>query len=346
MKNKLIILAIFMFLLQGNQLFAQGCEGGDEPAKESSAASTETPTIKLFGFVQSTYDTRFLDQTENSFNFRRARLGVTGAVANNLTYYVVLETGPMLSATGSAYLLDAFMTYHHNDMLKVSVGSFKQPFGLETNTACNNLMTIERSYVNDQIVSPNRDMGVMLLGNTDKFKYAVALVNGSGLGVKDNNKKKDISSRFTYKAFDFLTLGGSFRYGYPTNTDADRTTYGLEAELNYSNFKVTSEYIYDKGAFTTLASSGCGAAPATLGPKRQGAYVMASYMTKWNLQPVVKYEFFDSCLDFTQNMTEVVTTGINYNLNKSTRIQVNYQYKTEFIEIDNDALLVQFQFKF
>lgn len=346
MKNKIILLAVFLFVLQGNQLFAQGCDGGDEPAKENTEAKAETPSVKVFGFVQSTYDTRFLTETENSFNFRRARVGVTGAVASNVTYYVVLETGPMLSSTGSAYLLDAFMTYHHNDWLKISAGSFKQPFGLETNTACNNLMTIERSYVNDQLVSPQRDMGVMLLGSNDKFKYAVALINGSGLGIKDNNKKKDISGRVSYKAFDFLTLGGSFRYGYPTNNDDDRTTYGLDAEANYNNFKVSGEYFYDKGAFSTIASSGCGAAPATLGPKRQGAYVMASYMTKWNLQPVVKYEFFDSCLDFKNNMSEVITTGINYNLNKSTRVQVNYQYKTESIEIDNDALLIQFQVKF
>lgn len=346
MKNKLIILALFLFVLQGNNVFAQGCDGGDEPAKENTEVKSETPSVKVFGFIQSTYDTRFLTETENSFNFRRARVGVTGAVAKNVTYYVVLETGPMLSNTGSAYLLDAFMTYHHNDWLKISAGSFKQPFGLETNTACNNLMTIERSYVNDQLVTPQRDMGLMFLGGSDKFKYAVALINGSGLGIKDGNKKKDISSRIEYKPFDFLSVGGSLRYGYPTNNDDDRTTYGLDAELNYNNFKVTGEYIYDEGAFTTVASAGCGAAPETLGPKRQGAYVMASYMTKWNLQPVVKYEFFDSCLDFNNNMSEVITTGINYNLNKSTRIQVNYQYKTESVEIDNDALLVQLQVKF
>ncbi|MDH3382052.1 MAG: OprO/OprP family phosphate-selective porin, partial [Flavobacteriaceae bacterium] len=82
------------------------------------------------------------------------------------------------------------------------------------------------------------------------------------------------------------------------------------------------------------------------GAKRQGAYVMASYMTNFKLEPVFKYEFFDADLDLGSNLLEVMTFGANYHINKATRIQLNYQYKVESTEIDNDALLVQLQVKF
>lgn len=348
MKNKLILLFAFLFLLHGNQLFAQGCDGGDEPAKENTEAQSEAPKIKVFGFVQSQYDTYFYDKSENTFLFKRARVGFTGAVAKDFTYYVVLETAPLLSSSGSAYLLDAFITYHYSDWAKLSVGSFKQPFGAEVNTACNNLTTVERSIVSDQIVAPQRDMGIMVLGGNkeSKLKYSVALMNGRGLGVKDNNSKKDISSRLTYKAFDFLTVGGSFRYGYPTNDDDDRTTYGFDAEVNYKKFKIEGEYIYDEGDYNRAAGGGCGTTPMELGSKRQGAYVTASYMTNFKLEPVFKYEYFDADLDVGKNLLEVMTFGANYHINKATRLQLNYQYKVESIEIDNDALLVQLQVKF
>lgn len=347
MKNKLILLAFFLFVLQGNQAFAQGCDG-DEPAKEKTEAKSEEPTIKIFGFIQGQYDYNFFSPDDNTFKFKRARIGVTGAVAKDFTYYVVLETAPLLSTNRSVYLLDAFITYHYSDWAKLSVGQFKQPFGLEVNTACNNLTTIERSMVSDQLVAPQRDLGLMLLGGSkeSKLKYSIALLNGNGISEKDNNTKKDFSSRISYKPFDFLTVGGSYRYGFPITNDKDRTTYGADAEFKYKNLKVVGEYIYDEGSFNAAASAGCGAAPATLGPKRQGAYVTASYLTKWNIEPVYKYEFFDSCLDFSQNMTQAVTFGANYYFNKATRIQVNYQYKVEYFEIDNDALLVQLQVKF
>ncbi len=50
-------------------------------------------------------------------------------------------------------------------------------------------------------------------------------MNGSGLIRPDNNNKKDIIGRVTYKLFDFMTIGGSYRYGFPklNNNDDDRS---------------------------------------------------------------------------------------------------------------------------
>ena len=348
MKTKFILVFAFIFSLSMNTTFAQGCED-DEPAAATSGIPS-TSSMTMFGYIQPQYNTYFTDQGENTFNFKRARLGVRGRVNRSFSYYMVLETSAFIGGN-EAYLLDAFITYDKHEWAKISLGSFKQPFGREVTTACHSLTTIDRSIVADQLVAPQRDMGVMLLGgsNKTKFKYSMALMNGKGLGVKDNNKKKDIIGRATYQLFDMLNVGASFRYGYPKeNDELDRTTFGFDALIKYKDFTLQGEYIYDEGAYDLSADGGCGTEPLSLGEKRQGAYVMATYNINKKFQPVFKYEYFDQDIDLTDiGYSERMTFGVNYFINAKTRLQVNYQANIETqVNIDNDALLMQLQVRF
>ncbi len=348
MKTKIIILFTVLFLFQFNSVFAQGCEGDLPVAGGDGVPKTSSTTF--FGYFQPQYDTYFTDPGENTFKFKRARFGVRGRVNRSFSYYAMIETSDFISSDGNVYLMDAFITYDKLEWTKFSVGSFKQPFGLEVNTACNNLTTIDRAIVSDQIVAPQRDMGLMMLGGSDKtkFRYSVALMNGRGLGVKDNNTKKDIIGRASYKLFDFMTVGVSYRYGYPNNNTLDRKTYGAEVVFNYSNLKVQGEYIHDEGDYNRAADGGCGSTPLELGAERAGAYIMASYDVNKQIQPVFKYEYFDQDLDIKKiGYQEMMTLGVNYFFNDNTRLQVNYQNKIETgLSVDNDALLVQLQVKF
>ena len=349
MKSIYIVFIALITFFSVSTTFAQGCED-DAGSATSTSGVPKTSSSTFFGYIQPQYESHFTDDASNTFKFKRARLGVRGRVNRSFSYYVMIETSDFISSDGNVYLMDAFITYDKNEWAKVSVGSFKQPFGLEVNTPCHSLTTIDRAIVSDQIVAPQRDMGLMLLGgsNKTKFKYALALMNGRGLGVVDNNTKKDITGRASYKVLDFMSIGGSFRYGYPSNVDNDRTTYGAEIALNYNKFNVTGEYIYDEGDYNRAAGGGCGATPLELGNKRAGAYVMASYDINKNWQPVFKYETFDQDLDLKKvGYQEMMTLGVNYFFNDNTRLQVNYQNKIETATtIDNDALLFQLQVKF
>lgn len=346
MKNKILILISLVFLCSSNILFSQGCDG-DEPAAKND--SITKPTIKIFGYLQPEFDYTLNDENESEFKFKRARIGVRGKVYEDFSYYFTLETSPFVSGTGSVVLLDAFVTYDKYTWATASMGSFKQPFGLEVTTACHNLSTIDRSIVSNQLVAPQRDYGLMLLGGNKytKLNYAVALMNGSGLHVSDNNSKKDFVGRVSYKAFDFLSVGGSFRYGYPNN-DESRTTVGAEVLVTYDKLKVQGEYIYDEGDFNRAAGGGCGDALVELGEKRDGGYIMATYDTKWNIQPVFKYEFFDSNIDVKKiGYQEMMTIGASYFPNDRVRFQLNYQAHIETdINIDNDVVLAQIQVRF
>ena len=350
MKLKLFLLSSFILLFGMHISLAQGCE--DEPvpgATDSGIPKKETMTV--FGYLQPEFDAFLTDPSENTFKFRRARLGVRGRVNKSFSYYFMLETSDFIGADQNIFLMDAFVSYDKHLWAKASMGSFKQPFGREVQQACHNLTTIDRAIVSDQLVAPQRDLGIMLLGgsNQTQFKYMVAVMNGRGLGVKDNNNKKDLVSRITYAPYDWISLGGSFRYGYP-NDDKDRTTYGIDMELTKWNFTLVSEYIYDKGDYNRAAGGGCGATPLLLEDERAGAYVMLSYdikgMKQW--EPVFKYEYFDQDINLSNEMyQEMMTLGLNYFANKKTRFQLNYQNKIEKENaIDNDALLFQVQLKF
>jgi phosphate-selective porin len=348
MKTKIIFLFSIFFALTLNTTFAQGCEEDPPPGATSGVPTTSSMTI--FGYFQPEFNSYFTDPSESTFKFKRARFGVRGRVNRSFSYYAMLETSDFIGSDGNIYLMDAFITFDKYEWTKFSLGSFKQPFGLEVATACHSLTTIDRAIVSDQLVAPQRDMGLMMLGgsNTTKFKYAIAIMNGTGLGIKDNNTKKDFIGRATYKVFDFLTVGGSFRYGYPNNNDNDRTTYGAEVAVKYNKFNVQAEYIHDEGDYNRAAGGGCGSVPLELGAERAGGYVMASYDINEKFQPVFKYEYFDQDLDIKKlGYQEMMTLGVNYFFNDKTRLQVNYQNKIEGANsIDNDALLMQLQVKF
>lgn len=331
-----------------SQVHAQGCDAED-PTDSIAPAK-----IKVFGFIQPEYNYTLSDPAESTFKFRRARIGVRGRLFEDWTYYFMLETSPFIGGVGSAYLMDAFVTWDKYNWARISVGSYKQPFGLEVQTACNALITIDRAIVSDQLVVPQRDYGISVWGGNvnTRLNYAFAIMNGSGLNKVDNNNKKDLIGRVTYKVFDFMTIGGSFRYGYPklNNNEDSRTTYGGEILFDINNLHIQGEYIHDEGAFDPGADTGCGSEPLALGEKRDGAYGMIWYDTKWNLQPVFKYEFFDQDLDLKDvpyRYSERMTIGLNYYFNKAIRLQVNYQANIEtVINEDNDKFLAQLQVVF
>ena len=70
-----------------NMTFSQGCEGDDLTASDSLSANS----IKIFGYIQPEYDYNFTDGNENTFKFRRARIGVRGKVYDDFSYYFMLN---------------------------------------------------------------------------------------------------------------------------------------------------------------------------------------------------------------------------------------------------------------
>jgi len=327
---------------------AQGCmEGGSEEG------------VNLVGFFQpqiNYFPRPEADDEELTFTFNRARIGAVGNVPYDISYYVMMEFGPF--KTDSPYLLDAFITYtRFGEKAKISFGQFKQPFGLERNTACSGLHTVERSLATETLAM-DRDMGIMFLGTLDgKFSYNIALMNGTGINAEDTNRGKDIVGRVSYAPLDLVTVGTGFRYGKAPNADAGVedddifTRASADFTVNYKDFLFQGEYIYakDEGSYTT--GGGCSGLPLETHNgdiRRQGFFVTALYETKWNLQPVYKYELYDPNMDNETDIAHFHTIGFNYFINEWTRVQVNYRrgIEEQVPALDNDAFFLQMQVKF
>ena len=306
MKHIIITFLFGIFIFTGTT-FSQGC---------ADAGSDEG--VQVMGFIQPQWDYKLLDKPENTFKFNRARLGVVGNIPYDFSYYFVLETSP--AKNSHPYLLDAFVTYSRFPWAKVSVGQFKSPFSQELNTPCHALYTVNRSKVVSELASPDRDLGLMILGGGDTsfVRYAVGLMNGTGRGILnedldkvvfDNNAGKDIVARLTFQPlslfsedyYDLIRIGGSFKYGTSpalaegVKEEDTKLILGGELQIKFSDFLFQSEYIIGDfvGSYTTGGGCGEDLVVHQGSVKKSGFYAQAMYMTPWNLQPVIKFESFD-----------------------------------------------------
>ncbi|HOP04595.1 MAG TPA: porin [Tenuifilaceae bacterium] len=326
-----------------NAAFSQGCV----------EVSSDDDGVKLFGYIQPQWEYwQNADNTYgNSFAFDRARLGVTGTIPYDVSYYAMIDFSRFKN--GSSFILDAFVSYTRFEWAKMSIGQFKSPLSLEQNTPCQSLHTVYRSKVVDELGGPQRDMGFMLFGGTkeSKIRYSIALMNDYKQGFKDENNGKSVKSRVVFAPVEFIQVGGSFGYGVTgINSDNKKTRAGADLQVSYGNFLLQGEYLWgdDTGDYTT--GGGCDGSPLvthTGGVTRSGFFAHAMYMTPWNLQPVFKFESYDSDMSIDSNSETIMTFGLNYFMNDWTRIQVNYRYKAEqAFEIPNDQVVIQVQAKF
>lgn len=366
---KIVAIIFFAFVYQHN--FAQGCE-----------SPGEGDGIKFFGFIQPQYNhvltgldgERTSDNDTSGFFFNRARFGVMGNIPYDFSYYFIVEYAP---AAGFG-VCDAYVSYdRYKPYMSASMGQFKAPFGAENLQGCHKLYTIDRSMVTNNIGAPIRDMGLMISGGTgDKIKigegvtnvlgYQLALLNGEGRDLISNDVKlsslpdnlKTFVGRLTFTPSKYVTFGGSYKQGKHTPTletateDDVRTRYGFDVHVNYKNFILAGEYIYgkDQGSVSKTEGDGCGATIVTVPgtDEKEGYYLTALYKTKWNIEPVVKYEVLDASLTTEKDKVMRWTTGINYHFNEWTRLQINYQYKLTETKIPvgtsyQDVLQIQLQ---
>jgi len=93
----------------------------------------------------------------DQFELRRARIGVKGKFAKDFNYEVVGNL------PGTATIDVAYLNWAKYDAANLTIGKFKQPFGLEQLTSSNNIDFMERSYA-DQL-SPAKKLGAMFSSN-------------------------------------------------------------------------------------------------------------------------------------------------------------------------------------
>ncbi len=347
--------------------FAQGCEdAGDDDG------------VKIIGYIQPQYEYQFLGDSvqstmngldkPSSFSFNRARIGVTGNIPYDFSYYFLAEVSP---THGGPYILDAFVTYKRwAPYVNITMGQFKQPFGLELQTACSGLYTVNRSRVVSELASPFRDMGVMIFGGTgDKkffgldnkniLKWQLALSNGTGLNIYDSNLDKDFTGRLVFSPFEGFGIGGSYKYGRQASelvgaVDDSRRRYGVELSLEKWNFLLQGEYINGKDVGSSIVGGGCGSVgvPMFGNFDKTGYWGALMYKFDNGIAPIFKYQSYNVSSDVSDSQTQTeLILGLNYYFNDWTRFQLNYVMTTDDAipnesYYSKDYMVVQMQVKF
>jgi phosphate-selective porin len=369
-----LILSITLLLFAAVRLQAQGCM---EPTSTTGGAS-------IIGYIQPEAKMAFngdnadgTSKNDMGFYFRRARLGVAGNIPYDFSYYVLAEFSSFMNGP---YLLDAFVTYNRfKPWFKISMGQFKKPFGLELgSTGCQDLYTINRSKVVNELTSPDRDLGIMISGSTGPkkffglekeniFQYVLSVTNGTGKNVHDVDRAKDFIGRLVFAPFDWLSVGGSYQFGKQKNPDPtitkmdERMRYGADITIKKYNFILQTEYIFGGDNGSKLVGGGCGSTPELVAGdfKSNGYFAQLMYNTKWKMMPLVKFETYDPDMDkedydHSAFRNSTLTFGLNYYPNDWVRFQLNYLYNTEsssssditnYNEVPNDMLLLQIQVK-
>jgi hypothetical protein len=190
------------------------------------------------------------------------------------------------------------------------------------------------------------------------IQYAVGVLNGSGPNTLDDNNLRDVIARVAFTVpSDFhswlrqITLGGSAYIGHQnTNlSDATRTLsgrgvkrrFGVDFYYNHWPFGVTYEYIRGKDAVTTgttldvpnRAEIDSDSHTATVflsfgeqfvsGFRNQGKY--DDWWPK-TYQPFFRFDRYDGNKDLTQDVSTVLTGGLNLFVAETTKFQLNLNW--------------------
>ena len=122
----------------------------------------------------------------DTFDMRRARIGVKGKFGNYYSGEIVINTVGAGSGTASNDIIDvAYLDVAWFEKAKLRFGQFKMPFSLEQLTSSNNIDFIERSFVDGSI--PAKERGAQVFGEPmDGTTYALAV--STGLKAAENTQ--------------------------------------------------------------------------------------------------------------------------------------------------------------
>jgi phosphate-selective porin OprO/OprP len=158
--------------------------------------------LQLRGYAQ--FDGRFFSGDAgalaiDTFVLRRVRPVLQGTLGKYFEFQIMPDFGG-----GTTVLQDAWLDFKPSPKLRVRVGKYKSPVGLERLQSATALTFVERAF--PTVIVPNRDVGFMLHGELagGVVAYAAGLFDGApdgGSVDSDLNNSKDVAGRILLSPF-------------------------------------------------------------------------------------------------------------------------------------------------
>lgn len=238
-------------------------EGLDESLAATRSTADKLNKIKVSGYIQGRFEHRAdsvngvsstgARTTTTQFLVRRGRLKVAydGTNAEYMLQIDAVASGVTLK-DAEATFVDTWTPFG----LRLTVGQFKWPFGYEVLQSSGDREMPERAAVIRGLFPGERDRGLRLTGRYEWFRFAAALVNGTGTSdstypANDQNAFKDLVVRVGADAG--VVVGGLSGYFGRTLATRLSTTSPISGTDRNMDGAITPDEL-TIGSATTTAS--------------------------------------------------------------------------------------------
>src|SRR5262245_46041355 len=180
----LLTLALFPSPLQGQGQSLSARSGTSAENEGIHLVMKDHPSLRFGKTLRIDFRARFQADArsfsgvegESSFEFRRARVGIQGALLKRLEFEL---EGELLDPENP--WRDVYLNYRYRPSLEFQVGRFKVPFGLDQLIRITDQDYLFRSRAAD-LLTPGRDTGLMVHGRFFKksLNYQVGMFRSDG----------------------------------------------------------------------------------------------------------------------------------------------------------------------
>lgn len=343
MKTKYSIIIGLLVLSTAQLVVAQDSTLTKKPSDTDKIKILEK-AISVLPKISGLVNVRYQYSTEannyltgkNGFDVRRMYLNATGNVSKEISYKLQVDLA------GTPRVLDAYVEWKPTTFIGLQAGQFKVPYTLENPYSPNTLETADNSQVITAFVTDvdgnknnGRDIGLSVNGSlfpqTDfnLIEYKLGVFNGNVIDALDNNASKDYVGTLLVNPLKSVTVAASYYSG----------EYGPEA-TKYTRNRTAFGARYDDGKLLVRAEYLNGTTASKTG---EGYYVSAAYYITNQLQPVLKYDFYQSDKSNVNSPVTNYVVGLNYWATPKVRVQANYTHRDfkDSSKTDNDYFVAQ-----
>ena len=284
-----------------------------------SKRSDTAPGCRISGAVESWFVSKKRGRSTD-FQLHKFELLSGGRLSGNAFYFAEAY----FEERGAFHNLgDVFITLTPTSNINVRAGQF-QPDLILTDSE---RLTTRRTLLYNTKVNGwrlrNRQRGLALTLNRDRFSATGAVVNGNGNGAEiadesDNNDHKDLSLALSVAATDHITLGGYLYKGEIPGDDAISRYI-----FNYRHF-LLGDRLEVNGAFGYGENSD----PNGLGTKQKslGYFIEGVYAFRPEFLLLARYDYFDPDNDIDNDHNWDIVPALFYYPGENIRISGEYAF--------------------
>ncbi|MDH7482000.1 MAG: porin [Armatimonadota bacterium] len=328
-----------------------------------TSSSVGSTTHKWQGYFQVCYTNP--EDRADYLSLRRLKLYGGGPISGNWSYYLqFLYKTNNRSSTDNQIVVQEASASTQSGSVKLTVGQFKPPFGMERFTSDSVLALIDRSQPTDKLV-PNgslgmsfaRDRGIQIERKIGKVgRCAVGVFDGNGANEPLEGNGPLVVGRFIYEPCSAAKrFHSELAVSWRKDHDIDFTGQLPGAPPGYANFSgndvrqnIAIAYDFGKNSlrceyFAARYHSNKSAIPSI---DAQGYYLQWAYAVsrKWLLAARLEAMDPDRSVVNSKDISWLTIGATYYIKSDYHKIQVNYIFKSEKAgEINNDAIVAQYQ---